>query len=139
MSSQPINFISWVRAASITAMALALTVVATSVIVSWSLSGSLEWSLFAASLGGAVGSLGYRAALGVPATSRHCGLVWLLSVVWGAAFLLAASKAGEPYPTDQASLLIKLGAALGLAALMSLMCFFPLKWLQGAGTPRHAP
>ena len=139
MSPQRINLIFWLRAASITALALALTVVATTVIVSWSLSGALEWALFAASLGGAVGSLQYRAALAVPTLSRHCGFVWLLSVGWATLFLLVALKAGEPYPADQATFLARLGAMLGLAAAMSLMCLFPLKWLQGVGSPRHAP
>lgn len=139
MSSQSINFRFWLRAATITAFALAVTVVATTVIVSWSLSGTLEWALFAASLGGAVGSLQYRTALAVPAVSRHCGFVWLLSVTWASVFLLAALKAGEPYPTDHWSFLAKMGAMLGLAAAMSLMCFFPLKWLQGGGSPRYAP
>ena len=139
MSSQQFNLIFWLRAALKTALVLALVVFVTSVILTGSLSPTLEWPLFAAALGGPLGSLQYREALSVPAFSRHSWLIWLLSVAWATAFLLASLKAAEPYPTDQASLLFKLLAMGGMAVVLSLMCFIPLKWLQGAGRPRHAP
>ena len=139
MTSQPIHLLSWLRAALKSALAVSLAVFVTSVLFSGSLPHALEWSLFAASLGGAIGSLQYREALSIPAISRQSGLSWLGSVAWGAVFLLAALKAGEPYPTDQAPFLSKLLVVLGLAAVMSLMCFIPLRWLQGAQRPRHAP
>lgn len=139
MIVQRIEISLWLRFAAITALVFAVSVVLVSVIILWSFSGVLEWALFAASLGGAVGSTQYRTALAVPALSRHCGIVWFLSATWGTAFLLAALKAGEPFPADHMSFLARLGAMSGLSAGMSLICFIPLKWLQTVGAPRAAP
>ena len=139
MSSRLTNFRLWLRTALVTGLALGAATFVTSAVLSKSISAGIEWGLFVAALGGALGSLQYRAALAIPALSRHSLVTWLLSTAWATPLLLAALKAGEPHAQSGAPFFFKLAAILGLAAVMSLMSFMPLRWLRGVEHRRDAP
>src|SRR5207342_784710 len=97
---------------------------------------AVEWSLFVASLGGALGSLDYRHTRSIPAITRPGIFCWLLSTVWGSLFLLAASVSSD---TSAPIRLPQLGGAIGLSALMSVIALMPLNWLRAAWRSRPAP
>ena len=139
MSTRSTDLALWLRMALLSALPIAVAVFIVSIVIARQVSSATEWTLVAASLGAPLGSLRYREKLQVPALSKASFLSWALSATWGAVFLTLALHVGEPHAAEEWPLALKFSAMLGLAAVMSLMCFIPLRWLMGTGHSGHAP